>query len=733
MTESKVNRDGTVLVITKMKWYCELSKLLFKENVVDENPVEKRPLDGIRAELKERVIDLYREILLYLMKSVCSCYRNRGVAFVRDIVKLDGWDGNLKSVEDAENAVLQYSNVYNTQKSNSGLEELVEITKNLAKELLHDKQDKQCFRDLCLTDPRVDKTRIERTKGGLLQDSYRWILDSADFRQWREDPQSQLLWIEGLPGKGKTMLLCGIIDELKKPSTHTCLLSFFFCQATDSRINSATAVLRGLIYLIVDQQPSLISHVRKKYDSKKERSIFEDANAWDVLSEIFTNILQDPSLKITYLIIDALDECVTELSQLLDFIIQKLSVSSRIRWIVSSRNWPEVEMRLEEADHKVRLCLEHNTESVSSAVGKYIQHKLSQLAQNRKYDEETRSAIRDHLSSNANDTFLWVALVCQNLEKVPTWKALSALKTFPPGLDSLYKRMMQQMRLSEDGDLFRRILALVMTVRRPITLKELTSFIEMPEGTANNLMLLSEVIEQCGSFLTVREHTVFFVHQSAKDFLSKNAEIFPHGMAKVHYTIFSKLLEVMSQTLHRDMYSLCTPGFPIEEVQQPDPDPLVAVRYSCVYWVEHLVEWDRDPSNTMKGMNDPENSEAVKNFLGEKYVYWLESLSLLRGTSEGVLSMAKLDDLLQVRSRSLIILTLWRDSKVALGKCRCTTTEQLSSRCTPIYSISQANNRELPSSSLCFGACVQSNPQPDTRNFRMGKAGGDYDRVGCGK
>lgn len=249
-----------------MKWYCELSKLLFEENVVKEDPVEKRPFDGIRAELGDRVIELYREILLYLMKSVCSCYRNRGVAFVRDTIKLDGWDGNLKSVEDAENAVRLDSEVYNTRKMISHLEELVEIAKNQANQLLHDEKDTKCFQHLQLTNPRHDKTRIEQTKGGLLQDSYRWILDNADFRKWREDPRSQLLWIKGDPGKGKTMLLCGIIDEFKKPSTHTCLLSFFFCQATDSRINSATAVLRGLIYLIVDQQPSLISHVRKEYD-----------------------------------------------------------------------------------------------------------------------------------------------------------------------------------------------------------------------------------------------------------------------------------------------------------------------------------------------------------------------------------------------------------------------------------------------------------------------------------
>src|SRR5947207_3172301 len=117
-----------------------------------------------------------------------------------------------------------------------------------------DERDRQCLMDLRVTDPQDDKKRIEETKGGLFQDSYLWILESHDFRRWYDDQQSRLLWIKGDPGKGKTMLLCGIIDELKKSIVETGLLSFFFCQGTDSRINNATAVLRGLIYLIVLQQ-----------------------------------------------------------------------------------------------------------------------------------------------------------------------------------------------------------------------------------------------------------------------------------------------------------------------------------------------------------------------------------------------------------------------------------------------------------------------------------------------
>ena len=108
-------------------------------------------------------------------------------------------------------------------------------------------------------------------------------------------------------------------------------------------------------------------HVRKKYDHADE-TMFEDANAWVALAKIFTDVLRDPSLTTTYLIIDALDECVTDLLKLLDFITKQSSASSRVKWIVSSRNWLEIEGRLEQAGYKLRLSLELNAASVSTAV-----------------------------------------------------------------------------------------------------------------------------------------------------------------------------------------------------------------------------------------------------------------------------------------------------------------------------------------------------------------------------
>ncbi|KAK2025787.1 WD40 repeat-like protein [Colletotrichum zoysiae] len=496
--------------------------------------------------------------------------------------------------------------------------------------------DANFLRDLRVTDPRDDKTRIERTKGGLLRDSYHWILDHDDFRRWRDGEQSRLLWIKGDPGKGKTMLLCGIVDELEKLPART--LSCFFCQATEPHLNSAESVIRGLIYQILDQHPSLIGRVRKKYDHAG-KSLFEDANSWDALSKMLFSVLEEPSLQRTYLVIDALDECERNLNQLLHLIVQvsSSSSSSRAKLIVSSRNWPDIEDALADATQKIRLCLELNEESITAAVGSYIQYKVDQLMRSKKYDSETRDAVQQHLTANANDTFLWVALVCQELSdlKVRKRHTRGKLLSFPPGLNALYARMMDHVSNSDDADICREVLRLVSIAHRPLSLVELASLADLLEDYADDAASLEEIVSTCGSLLTLRDGVVYFVHQSAKDFLLKDESgMYPDGVAREHRAIALKSIQVMSRTLRRDIYNLRAPGFPVDQVEPPNPDPLAPARYSCVYWVYHLA--DGGPSG------QEQDSGLVYAFLRQHYLHWLEALSLLDSISEGILQMSKL-------------------------------------------------------------------------------------------
>jgi hypothetical protein len=441
------------------------------------------------------------------------------------------------------------------------------------------------------------------------------------------------------------MLLCGIIEELTRSIADDANISFFFCQATDMRINNATAVLRGLTYSLIEKQPSLLSHVRSLYD-QAGKALFEDINAWNALSRVFGDILKDPILQSVYLIIDALDECTTGLFSLLDLIIQESSAHPRVKWIVSSRNWPEIEERLYTATQTAPISLELNEKFVSEAVRKFIQHKVHQLSEVKRYTDETRGAIWRYLLSNSQGTFLWVALVCKELTRTPWWHAIKKLKAFPPGLNALYGRMIDQIRNVEDAALCKRILAVMSIVHRPITLEELTSYVEMPNGISNDYDALSGIIAICGSFLTLREDSIIFVHQSAKEFLLRDSrnEIFPGGQGAEHRVIFSRSLHAMFRTLRRDVCGIKFPGFPVEKITQPAPNPLAALQYACVYWVDHLKDSELEENEDLS----LKEGGCVDAFLQHKYLHWLEALSILGSLSQGIAAILKLEGLLQV-------------------------------------------------------------------------------------
>lgn len=499
----------------------------------------------------------------------------------------------------------------------------------------------EIVRDLRVTHPRNDKERIEQEKGGGWTEVSDWIVDHSDFQRWRDEPGNALMWIRGDPGKGKTMLVCRIIDELGATIPLPRQLCYFFCQATDARINNASAVLRGLLYMLLEQQPSLVSHVQENY-RRGGRSIFEDVNSWVVLTKLFSDILGDHRLRSTVFIIDALDECTHKLQDLLAFIANTSHRSPRVKWLVSSRNWPDVEEPLSKAQHMLGLRLELNAEAVSGAVRFYCERKVQELSEAKKYDPTLRQHVLQHLQDNAGDTFLWVALVCKSLHAVAPRNVRPKLRQFPPGLDELYKRMMNELENSDDGAFCKAVLATVALALRPLTLGELTSLVDLDEEVCNTDDV-EDIALRSGCFLTVQsaardEKVVRFVHQSAKDYLVKQAHdlVFLEGEPAEHSRLAQKCISRICEPgiLHKDMCQVSQPGArrnAYDSAYIASHLPSQAT-YACSFWTEHLVE----------GGQVLYDNGSVHRLLKPHLLHWFETLSWLEQASSAVTHIQRL-------------------------------------------------------------------------------------------
>lgn len=504
-------------------------------------------------------------------------------------------------------------------------------------------KDNSCLRDLLVADPETERRRIEATKGGLLEDSFRWVLGNAEFQRWHSDDQSQLLWIKGDPGKGKTMLMIGIINELLQQvqSQPSQSIAYFLCQATDPRLNNATSILRSLIYMLVRQQPHLISYLREKYDTNPK--LFEGGNSFYSLSAIFENMIQNSTHAMTYLLVDALDECETDLPDLLKLIATKFIPATRVKWIVSSRNRDDIEQELEFGTKKGKLSLELNAIHVSDAVAVYIDDRVSRLKA-LQHNQVHLQQVKDQLLQKSDGTFLWVALVVQEMQKHRLSAAMvELLEKSPQGLSPLYNRMLQQILLLES--LYRELCILVLSIvtfgYRPLHLHELRLLadVENQQYSSNDL---ENIVGICGSFLTIRDDHVYLIHQSAKDYLreDKVSDIFPSGSSAIHHRIFRTSLQSLSARLRRNIYDLDDPGVLASNIAtfRPNPDPLSDLRYCCTYWLDHFFE-----ATTISADDSiSQDYTAISDFLQSHLLHWLESLSLICEVRHGILALKKL-------------------------------------------------------------------------------------------
>lgn len=512
------------------------------------------------------------------------------------------------------------------------------------------KEDTSWLGKISQENPVYHKQRIFESKGPFFYESFRWILDNPDFNKWRNTEKSGVFWIKGDPGKGKTMLLGGLVDNLEQSPQMGINLAYFFCQATDPRINTSAAVIGGLVVSFIKQHHELRSYIRMEYKDDLEK--LNGPDRWYILRDMFEKVAKHSTVPNPVCVVDALDECEQEqgCKQLLRLIIE---TSCHVKWLISSRNIPGIERELQAIVSSRRLSLElkENAEYVTKSVDLYIDNSIQTIVA-LKDDEKLLAKATNVLKSKASGTFLWVALVIEQLRDTKHRNVEAVLGGMPMGLENLYNLILQQLAKREDKDAYRILLSTVTAAERPLRLEELLTFINSQwtvneTTTTTSLRDMQDILKDCGSFISIRNDTVYFVHQSVKDYMmgtTARGIIFPSGIEYQHYTMFMSSLNAMLLVLKHDIYGLKDPGSDTDTISPPDPDPLAPIAYCCIFWVDHLLR--SCESGASRDKLFLKDGKALHSFLKLKYLCWLEALALLRClTPQGADAVQKLKNL----------------------------------------------------------------------------------------
>ena len=303
-----------------------------------------------------------------------------------------------------------------------------------------------CLRALQCRDPREVKDWL-KMKDKFLEMPIRWIFKDPKYRSWESGDDACLLWIRGGAGKGKTMISIGLIEPLQPQRDDSTVVTYFFCQNDDSELNTLGAIIKGLLLQLIQQREELGDYlVRSHWDNRNNR--FDvNVTSWKALWGIFMELLDRCRNQRVYVIVDGLDECQDEEEEVTSFMKHIVHTGlGQIRWLLTSRPLEtRAEKELLTGVGQGLLSLELNFVHISNGVRSYIISKVDELGILQSYGKKLREAVERELTAKAEDTYLWVSLVCNELRGVCRDKALDTIQSFPRGLHRLYDRMFDQL------------------------------------------------------------------------------------------------------------------------------------------------------------------------------------------------------------------------------------------------------------------------------------------------
>lgn len=380
-------------------------------------------------------------------------------------------------------------------------------------------------------------------------DTCQWIFDNEVYNNWVDKTSPILLWISGDPGSGKTVLTAYLSKEIAErlhKARRTHLLTYFFCDDTDSQLKTATGILKSLIYQILRQAPKLLQQVPVEY-----REVSNKNWVFGSLWQVFESIIKNNDAEEICCLIDALDECEEEsrerflekLKVLFGDCQYKPVVHKNFKMIITSR--PHIPV-ISELKSLTEISLrDNNTEDIQ----KYVRHKVDEIAKKKGLPEDLKQHARQALEGGASGMFLWVSLILDELENFKGTSndaILQKLNTLPKDIPAVYTKILRQTGSSDDREKAKRILQWVIYAERPLKVEELKivialhpkhkSISTMQGQIENNLKEFLRLL--FGPLLRIQQDKVYLVHQSVKDFLIEKIDPSEHSLDSEQHSLF---------------------------------------------------------------------------------------------------------------------------------------------------------------------------------------------------
>ena len=469
-----------------------------------------------------------------------------------------------------------------------------------------------------------------------------------EIEDWTEDfGKSPVFWLNGLAGAGKSTIAQTIAERVFANGR---LGASFFCSRAFEDRSDLHLVFPTLAFQLAQKYPGFRSLLIPLLQSNPD--IFRES-LHNQMQEILLKPLLSANIS-TVIVIDALDECKDEEPESAVLLVLGKSISKvpGVKFFITSR--PETHISRGFRGPLLRKWTEtfilHHVEPrvVHSDIRLFFKHELSKLP-DRPNDWPTDEQV-DSLCQRAAGFFVYAVAtvgflkhkfkcpsgrldVIINSPESTAYEGKATLKVYA-SLDSLYTSIFQAAFCendAEDDAMVRSALSAVVLVATPLSPSAIATLIGFKCNEVTRLL------GSVQSLLTLHDdinHPVQPFHKSFPDFIVDSTRC---GDSRFYISpdyqieLFFCCLELMDKSLKKNICSM--PDYAlnseVEDLQMRIEESGIrgALEYACRSWHNHLiVETDR----TIDAVS------ALRHFLDEKFLFWLEVLSVLGAVGDAV-------------------------------------------------------------------------------------------------
>jgi hypothetical protein len=469
----------------------------------------------------------------------------------------------------------------------------------------------------------------------------------AKIRDWTIDLDApNIMWISAHPGAGKSTIASHIAHDLKVDHR---LGSFFsFDRTTQS---SPSVLWRMNAYELASTYPPCRASIAANLSN-----FSQNTTAGEIFREFIEKPLQQlashpdcvSTARLPVVVIDALDECVTDRDALLSN-IKKWSELPRIfKLVVTSRRENDITRLFSGSQHIPHYPLPIPTgaaadpESIDD-IRCYIDHRIDQIRARHNYLESTWPGqdATAHLTQGAAGLFIWAVTATRFIEDYDPEERLSRIMSVglssaggPEGVYVLYRQLLGSSFPSDLPELsksFPSIAGAIVVSQKALSAAQLSQLLRVKRSVV-------EFVQQRLRPVLEGGEQVRFSHKSFVDFLTQHEndsaedvdqpdtlhacpKIFRVHTQEAHHLVLLSSFRLMNEQLRFNICNmrssfLPNSSFSSEHFRNAIPP---ALDYACRFWDVHL---SHSPPEF-----DILSAPFLRHFLDEKLLFWLEALS----------------------------------------------------------------------------------------------------------